>query len=178
MGTGKLRYAETAKRLDVTKSELRKFITTKPDTLRRTYNRHPEFTKLYGSKNAVEQRREVRQRLGVKRITRYPYDEGILRRSPLIPGRGELEKSRSRQIGHMIQNLYYANNVHAQDWSEWTYENELPNNPKLIGHKSQTGSIPPAKLRQAINRFKRDYPEANWMKAFGLEADYYDEEAA
>ena len=151
IGTRDIRIAQAAKEFGVTQRELRKFIETKPDKLRKSYNRSPALRKLY----AEGERKETRRVLGVPRIRRYAFEEQVLQEPRLLRYPNE------RQIGRMVQRLYYMNNIGPQNWSEYTYSNNLPNSIKAIRLLWRNGKITDSRYKTILGIWRDDYPSAN-----------------
>jgi hypothetical protein len=128
LGTSDLKYAQAAKRFGVTPRELKRFVETKPRTLRTNFNRSPANRKLYGATRADVQRREVRENLGIKKIKRYKYRPSQLAdiRNPKVLKMSEAERRNRTQIGEQIQNLYTRRVFAAYDWASYTREHNLP----------------------------------------------------
>jgi hypothetical protein len=151
MGTRDIKYAQAAREFGVTRAELRKFTETKPDVLRRQYNRSPVMRKLY----AEGERKEARRVLGVKRIRRYQFEEQVLTEPRLLKYPNE------KQIGRIIQKLYYQNNIGAQNWSTYTYENNLPNSIKAIRLLWRNDKISDSRYKIILGVWRDSYPSGN-----------------
>lgn len=180
LGSSKYRgYEEAARRLGVPTNEFRSFITMKPEQVRRQYNRRPAFRKLYGEqKTAPEQRQAVKKAVGVKRVTRFPYQENVLRVPALLPGRTPEQKARAKTFGRYKQRLYYGNNAKPQNWSQYTFEHNIPSTPSAIVKQYEDGLISKGMMRRIINKYLEDYPDAKIGAVFGeqWDEDYESEE--
>lgn len=132
LGTTDFKYAEAAKKFGVTPRQLKRFVETKPQDLRRNFNRSPAYEKLYGAaSSSTEQRKEVRERLGVSRIKRYKYRERDIQNLKTLR-LSEKELRNRTQIGEQLQNLY-TKAVHARyDWASYTREHNLPRSIEAI----------------------------------------------
>jgi hypothetical protein len=167
VGTRDLRYAQAAKEFGVTKSELRKFLETKPKDLRRNFNRSPATRKLY----AEGERPETRRILGVKRITRYPFRERVLRDELARP-----RLANKQQIGKMIQRLYYDNNIAAQEWASYAREHDLPNSMKNIRLLYHNDRISEGQYKTILKNWRNIYAKmtdsyyASWTDELSIEA--------
>ena len=152
IGTRNLRYKDAAKEFGVTRQELKRFLETKPQTLRKSYNRSPSLRKLY-----VEgERPETRRVLGVKRIRHYEFREHVLR-----PMEKDLTKVSDLQTGRLIQRLYYINNIDTQNWAAYTREANLPASIDTIRLLHRNGKITDATYRAALRE---------WAKTYGIKA--------
>lgn len=175
--SGATNYATAAKSLGVPESEFRRFITMKPEQVRRQYSRRPAFRELYGEQmTAPQQRAAVARKVGVKRVTRYPYEENVLRVPALLPGRTPEAKARAKTIGRFKQHLYYDNNVKPQDWTQYTFEQDIPSSPRKIVQLYRDGKINKGRMRRIINKFREDYPNAKIGAIFGMEFEQDDYE--
>lgn len=157
---------EAAKRLGVTRAELKRFRDTKPKKLRQIFNRSPVIRRLY----TLGARPETRKALGLKRIRRYSYLE-FLERSIRDVKTVPLRYENSVQIGRMVQRLYYENNIDAQRWSAYTYDNNIPNSINTIKFLYKRGVITPRRYAQILHTWK------NLYRQLGQERfdQYYDE---
>lgn len=151
MGTGDLKYAETAKRLGVTQKQLRHFLETRPKKLRPGFNRSPATRKLY----AEGERSEVRKELGIKRIKRYEFRENVLHDKINTP------TNKDFLIGRAVQRLYYVNDQHRQDWSVFARENGLPNSIKAIQKMYRDGQLSDRRYRSILVTWKKIYSGMN-----------------
>ena len=156
MGTRDIRFGETARQFGVTPHDLEHFVTTRPQKLRKSFNRNPANTKLW----AAGKRAEVRQTLGIKRIRVYEHDE-----SELVSKARKINDA-DIQVGRMVQRVYVENHKQAQDWSIYTREHDLPNSAlalRLLYHNDRIT--------------KREYFRAMraWKAKYGLSDDYYDD---
>lgn len=165
-----LNTKEVAKRLGVTPQELRRFRDTKPKELRKSFNRSPSIRKLYEE----GRRSEVREKLEVPRIRRYAYSEPILREPRLQ------RHPNSKQVGRMIQRLYYENNIGPQAWSTYTYEHGLPNSIKAIKLLYMNDRITGPQYASILKHWRDSYSgmSDSYYANFADVLDEEDEEAA
>jgi len=150
MGTGDLKYAETAKRFGVTKEQLKNFLETRPKNLRKGYNQSPSRRKLF----EAGERSEVRKTLELKRIRKYEFRENVLqqKRAKHVSGADFL-------TGRAVQRLYYVNDQHRQDWSVFARENNLPNSIKSIQFLYRNGKLSDSRYSAILKTWKNIYSD-------------------
>ncbi len=156
MGTRDLKFGETAKQFGVTPHDLEHFLTTRPKTLRKSFNRNPANVRLWQTGD----RKEVRKALGVSRIRVYEHDETE------ITSRARKLTDADLQIGRMIQRVYIKNNEDAQQWSIYTREHDLPNSILHLRLLYHNGRITRAEYRAALRA---------WKAKYGVSDDYYND---
>lgn len=170
IGTRDIKYAQAAKEFGVTRTELKRFIETKPKDLRKSYNRSPSIRKLYEE----GERSETRKALGVKRIKRYEFRENVLR--PLYK---DPQKVSDIQIGHMVQRLYYENNIATQMWAVYVRENDLPTSIDEIRRRYRAGRMSSVTYNTAIKTWAKIYNiKPNRLAEYEIDPeDWFNEEA-
>lgn len=130
MATGNLSYAETARRLGVTQSELKRFIQQKPRAIHQNYNRSETYSKLYEK----SQRAPLGKTLGLKRgITPYEFREEVIMDPAYYIQSREGKVMRTPQgravdfyVGREIGFLYYKNGVDRYRWSLYAKDHHIP----------------------------------------------------
>ena len=153
MGSGQLTVKQAAKKLGVTPSELRAFTQErKPKEIRAAFNHSPAYRKLY----EAGQRKNVKATLGVTRVYRYEFREEVLR-NKVVMNAGQ-RRPNPKQVGRMVQRLYYLNNIGPQHWSAWTYEHGLPNSIDDIKLLWKNKRISDNQYRTALKVWRDDYP--------------------
>ena len=158
LGTSDLKYAQAAKRFGVEPRELRKFVTTKPKNLRRNFNRSASYNKLYGKgKTASEQRGEVRENLGVKRIKRYAIRKEDVKAIVSSKRYNPAETENRVQIGKILQNLYYKGEQAQTEWASYTREHGLPNSIQVLRLLYQNDRISGPDYANALAQWKAIY---------------------
>lgn len=168
IGTRDLTYKQAAKEFGVTRQELRRFRESKPKDLRRIYNRSPALRKLY----TEGERPVTRQVLGIKRIRRYEFEEHILKEPRA------LKYPNSKQIGRMIQRIYYENNFGKQQWSIYTHERSLPNSIDDIKLLYKNGKLTSSQYHAILKEWREDYPEMSdaWYAKYADILEDYEED--
>lgn len=129
MGTGHLRYAETAKRLGVSTKELRRFLEQKPRAIHANYNRSPGYSKLFES----GRRANVREKLGLPRITRYEFVEHVISEprfyiglKPGQLGRTVQHKAVDLSVGRRLAHYWYKDDQDRYEWAVYANEHGIP----------------------------------------------------
>lgn len=158
IGTADVRYKEAAAKLGVTPRELKTFVETKPKNLRSNFNRSPAYRKLYGASTASVQRKQVRQSLGISRISRYEPRESeiqnIARGTYRYP---ERERRNRTQIGELIQNLYVKGSKDRYQWASYAQQHSLPTSIDTIRLLHRNGQIGDNEYMGAVNAWQAIY---------------------
>ncbi len=172
LGTSDLRYKEAAKKFNVTPRELQHFVETKPQTLKKNFNRSPVYAKLYneGSRPAV------RERLELKSIIRFKFKPTQIRQYTVTGGLSEYESNRRRQIGEMIRALYVRRYDPTTAWAAWTREHYLPQSIKVIRLLHRNDKISDDLYARALMEWQDIYPgisDSTWSSYTAeLPSDY------
>lgn len=149
MGTGDLRYDQMAFKLGVTPPQLKKFLEARDDrVLAKGINRSPTTRKLY----EAGARANVRTAIGKTRIRKYRFKEHELNEPRLIQ-----RYPNSKQIGRMIQRMYYENGHERINWSVYTYEHNLPNSIDAIRLLYHNGKISKSQYRKILKTWRDIY---------------------
>lgn len=175
LGTSDLKYAQAAKRFGVEPRELRKFVTSKPKTLRTNFNRSPTYKKLYEEGT----RGEVRETLGVRRIKRYAFHEKEIQllKKHTTPYSPE-ESQRRVQIGEMVQRLYVDKDLARYEWAEYTREHNLPTSIQVLTLLFRNNKITGPDYAKALAEWKAIYNVSdNQYAKYEDELSEYDEVA-
>jgi hypothetical protein len=156
IGTADVKYKEAAKRLGVTPRELKTFVETKPRKLRPNFNRSPAYRKLYGASTAPEQRKQVREQLGIPRVRRYQAAEQDIQalRLQRLP---EKELRNRTQIGEQIQNLYYRGQNDRYLWAAYAREHDLPTSIDTLRLLHRNDKVSDSEYAQAVKTWRDIY---------------------
>lgn len=141
--TGKT-YKQGARDLNVTPSQLKHFIETKPSDLRRQYNRNKTTSKLYeagGKRHTADIRPLARaQKTPLRRVPYKLRDVRLARSMTLPPSPESLARyeNYSRAAG-LIRHLYLEDE--ATEWNIYTLDKGLPISIREIYRMLQDGEI-------------------------------------
>lgn len=152
IGTRDIKYTQAAREFGVTTEQLNHFLDTRPQKLRKSYNRSTANAKLF----ELGERGQTRKVLGVRRIRVYEFREEVLQAKK----RGTVEKYPNQlQIGRQVQRLYYRNDQGRQDWSLYTREEDLPNSINTIRFLYHQGRIDSRRYAKILTVWKQDYKD-------------------
>lgn len=161
--TGKT-YKQGARDLNVTPSELKHFIESKPKDLRKTYNRSKSTKALYesgGKRHTADIRPLARaQHKTLKRVP-YKLQQVRLARSMTLPPTPEgLERyeNYTRNAG-LIRNLYVTDE--ATEWNIWTLDRNYPVSIRSIREMYQRGEIDSDEMAEIETTWREIYKIAS-----------------
>ncbi len=165
IGTTNASYKEVAKRFGVKPHQVEKFVTLSPKQIRQRMNLSPAYRKLY----EAGERKEVRERLGVKKIQHQIYDPRYayivsLRtmRAGIIP---EEERAKRLRITTMVNRLYIPKVKPFHEWAAYTQEKQIPVSIRTIMFFYENGKISRNSLIDILGQ---------WKKIYGVKEEVYE----
>ena len=157
IGTAGLNYKQAARRFGVKPRELKRFVETKPRDLRQNFNRSPAYKKLYGTGTAAEQRKTVRQTVGVYKVKRYKYRVSQIEELKSLKLTPKELRNRTA-IGNLVQNLYSQREYEKYDWASYTYNHDLPRSIDSIRTMHRNNKLSNDRYRDILVAWRDAYP--------------------
>ena len=137
---------QAAKEFGVTLRQYKAFTGTK--NLRSNFNRSPAYAKLYRE----GERSETRKVLGVKRITRYRYNE-----LPTTNTVQTAKQLKAEQVKVAIRYLYYKNGQDKMEWSRYVRDHNLPSSIDTLKLLHDNGKIDDTEYGQILTSWAQIY---------------------